>query len=76
MNVAGSRMSLLRSSIAIRVWGVNMRTMNTIAAPIETRAWTSVSRCARSRSASSTPSSASNTAAASASVRVTSALTS
>ena len=32
------------SSIAMIVWGVNMTTMRTSAAPIETRAWISVWR--------------------------------
>ena len=64
------------SSIAIVVWGVNMRTMNTTAAPIETRAWMSVSRWARSRSTSSAVSSASKAAAACASLTGASARTS
>ena len=46
-------MSLLMSSIAMVVCGVNIRTMKTIAAPMETSAWNSVWRWARSRSRSS-----------------------
>src|SRR3990172_8598948 len=53
MTVAGHRMSLLRSSIATAVCGVNIATMNTSAAATEIPAWRSVLRWARSRSRSS-----------------------
>ncbi len=53
-------MSLLRSSIATVVWGRNIAIMNTMAAAIETAAWTSVSRWARACSRSSAVISASS----------------
>ncbi len=60
MNVAGHRISLLRSSIATSVWGANIRTMITAADAIATSAWNSVWRWARSRSRSSALTSASS----------------
>ena len=59
MKVAGQRMSLFTSSMAMTVWGVNMATMKTAAAAIAMTDIRRVSRCAASRSRSSSDISAS-----------------
>ena len=65
MNVAGHRISRLMSSIAIRVWGQNIATMNTSAAPIGDDGLDQRSGAgAASRSRSSAASSSSSVAAA------------